>query len=718
MYYVSDDFLTAISKKERENNITGTIILNDGTTISITNSNIVSGTLSIDKNCVDGDEIKLGSAYVAQLNISIYTDIDRYKLYNSIIELSYNLKTGIDENGAAIFEAAPLGIYTINEANRVGKQVSIVAYDNMLQLDIPCARINSGVTPFEILKMISDATHVELAQTQEEIDEMCLKDSEGNVVKIGIKNDNDISTYRDLLYYTAQFLGGFATIDRQGKIKINHYHKTEDITIPDSIRSSSSFSDYYFEVTGLTIPVTGNITKEQKEEEIERNVGLLKQQILDADAAYAAAYEQINEEEGIKAEEIRKKGLSADEESEALRLLTIQYNNIRKMLKQSYDQSVQTYQSEIENLMSQKESSDLYVNLMVGNADGFVLNLEENPLLFYGTLETKRALVENMANKIIGLIYTPCNFSVLENPLLELGDMVKCTGYNTPASGAYSVITKTNFKYRKGQSIEAVGKNLKLSGSTVKSKTDRQYSSATSSAEAASIGTVEYRNTNMITINENKTLLANLEISLLKDATPLAHGQAVLNVTKPGRFKITYELNGELHKNYTVNFFSQTGENTMTLFDVLGGATASTTNRFVVYIVSLPYETVREVVKEVITEEVDEKGNIIEIVTEEIVEEIVTEYGEATIEKENLLIALFGSYINDNPDWDGTLTLSDDVYLEHRPLKMIATGEDDVDVTLYDVVGANVEDEVEMFENKNGLMDMEDEVLIEFFDPE
>lgn len=705
MYKASEYFIAALQKSNRTTKMEGSIILNDGTTIAIGPHNIASDTTDLDISCVSEEEITLGSVSANQLSIAIYTDIDRYKLYDAILTLDFSIQVEY-EDGTTAFETVPLGIFVISEANREGRKVNITAYDNMLLLDTNCTQLRSGITPYGMLEMIADAVNLELAQTQEEIDAMCARDSEGNVIKIGIKNDENIRTYRDLLHYLAEFLGGFAVIDRLGKIKINHFHMVEDIIIRDSIRKDSSFSDYQVSITGITIPVTGNITKEQKDEEIDRNVSILKQSILNTDEAYTISIEEINEEEAVKKAEIEARGLSKEEEEAALRLLTIQYNNIRKMLKTSYDQTVQTYQSEIDNLLKQKDSDDLYVNLMVGDATGRVLELSENPLLFYGTLETKRKLVENMANKILGLVYTPSETVIFANPLLEPGDMVKYTGYNTPASGIWSVITSQNFLYRRGHTITAVGKNQKLSNSTIKSKSDKQYASAESSAQAASVKVVTFKNSKSISINENKTPIAKLELSLLTDAVPQATGQAILNVTKEGIFRIIYELNGILHTFQPLQICRE-GYNTLNIFDVLSEATASGTNRFNVFMVSEPYQ----VKKEIITEEVDEKGNVIEVIKEII----TTEYGTAEIDKENVYIALLGSQINTNPEWNGELSLEDEVYLVYGKLKTFDY-DDECVVEILDIVKNSFEEEYELpHTGKLPLLETEESISIEFY---
>ena len=653
MYYVSDEFLKAIKSNSRQSYISGYLILNNGNTIELSNKNIVSGSLSIDAYCVSGQEITIGSTIMAQLNISIFTDIDRYTLSNGIIKLNYNLKTGTTENGASIYEKVELGTWSINQAARAGKQVSITAYDNMILLGGTCTQLRSGVTPWDLLVMISEATGVGLAQTQEEIDAMCAKDNEGNVLKIGIKNENDISTYRDLLYYISQFLGGFATIDRRGKIKINQFHKTADIEIAENIRTKSSFSDYKVKISGLSIPVTGNITKDQRDDDIDKTIKTIKDEIILLDEEYAEKVAE-NEiaEENAKNEVLKDTTLTDEQKQVRIEDITTQYLNKNYILKQEYTENRNSLLDEIENLEKQKDESSVYTTIMYGDSSGTVLKLDENPLLFYGTLDTKRKLVSNIAEKIVGLEYTPCSISIFENPLIELGDMINCTGYNTEGS-VLSVVTKYVFKYHAGQTIESIGKELT---SKTKTSSDRQKESTATAIANATMHVNSFRNQNEISISNTLSLLASLELAMTADATPMASGQAVLNVTQAGNFKLLYELNGVLH-TFTPRQRCEVGYYTLNLFNVLENVKTDATNKFNVYLVSED-ETIEEIIQEIV-EETDEQGNVTEKVVETVVEKVV--HGEATIMKEDVFLALFGSNITKSNEWNGELELYEDL---------------------------------------------------------
>ena len=76
-----------------------------------------------------------------------------------------------------------------------------------------------------VLKVACDSCKVEMAQTVNEISAM-----PNGKMTLGIYADNDIETFRDLIFYVAQVLGGFVrltdTADLSSSImRINLYGK-------------------------------------------------------------------------------------------------------------------------------------------------------------------------------------------------------------------------------------------------------------------------------------------------------------------------------------------------------------------------------------------------------------------------------------------------------------------------------------------------------------
>lgn len=69
---------------------------------------------------------------------------------------------------------------------------------------------------------------------------------------LSIYSDNDIETYRDVLYYTGQVLGGFFVINRAGELEFRKYGITPVMTVLQRHRFSSSFSDFITRYTAVS----------------------------------------------------------------------------------------------------------------------------------------------------------------------------------------------------------------------------------------------------------------------------------------------------------------------------------------------------------------------------------------------------------------------------------------------------------------------------------
>lgn len=242
MYPVSDAFMQAIESNTRKYYWSGTITTLDKKIYEFGNENIVKGSGYISRQCCGNSEIELGSVYAAELGISLFCDIDRYTLDGAEIKLWFHL---VLENGGT--ESIPLGVFYVAEANRHIKTLELKAYDAMLNLDKNFNKGLSSAYPYEFLSLLSKVCHVELAQTKEEIEAL-----PNGTELLGIYQDNDIESWRDFLYYLAQTLGCFASIDRYGKLCLTAYGNTAVMAVGSRHRFSSSFSDFVTRYTAVS----------------------------------------------------------------------------------------------------------------------------------------------------------------------------------------------------------------------------------------------------------------------------------------------------------------------------------------------------------------------------------------------------------------------------------------------------------------------------------
>ena len=241
MYPVSEAFLQAVQENTRRYYWTGKIITKAGVVHEFSEKDIVKGSGYISSQCCGSTEMELGTVYSAEMGITLFSEIDRYTLEDALIEPFYHLLVGDN------YETVPMGIYEISEANRSIRCLEIKAYDYMLRFEKDFNVTETIGNAYEIVSMCCKACKVELAHSQAEMEAM----PNGSTV-LSIYSENDIETYRDVLFYIGQVLGGFFCINREGKLELRKYGNEPVMNISNKQRFSSSFSDFITKYTAIS----------------------------------------------------------------------------------------------------------------------------------------------------------------------------------------------------------------------------------------------------------------------------------------------------------------------------------------------------------------------------------------------------------------------------------------------------------------------------------
>lgn len=160
-------------------------------------------------------------------------------------ELDERFEQVIRDDG--IYETIPMGIFEVSEANRRVRTLEITAYDYMLRFDKAFRMAESIGTAYDFMVLCARACQVELAQSRAEIEQMA-----NGTLALSIYEDNDIETYRDLLSYVGQVLGGFFVINRGGKLELRKYGNQPVLIVERKQRFSSSFSDFITRYTAVS----------------------------------------------------------------------------------------------------------------------------------------------------------------------------------------------------------------------------------------------------------------------------------------------------------------------------------------------------------------------------------------------------------------------------------------------------------------------------------
>ena len=209
MYPVSEAFLQAVQENTRRYYWTGRITTKAGVVYEFGNEDIVKDSGYISGQCCGSTEIELGTVYAAEMGITLLSEIDRYSLEAALVELYYHLRLA---DGS--YEVVPMGVFEVSEANRRIRCLEIKAYDFMLRFDKKFNSKNTQGNAYEIIMLCCKACKVEFAQTEEEIVSM-----PNGAEALSLYGENDVETYRDVLFYIGQVLGGFFAINRVGMLR-------------------------------------------------------------------------------------------------------------------------------------------------------------------------------------------------------------------------------------------------------------------------------------------------------------------------------------------------------------------------------------------------------------------------------------------------------------------------------------------------------------------
>ena len=242
LYPVSEAFLQAVQENTRRYYWTGRITTKAGVEYSFGNKDIVKGSGYVSNQCCGSTELELGTVYAAEMGITLFSDINRYTLEDAKVELFYHLRLG---DGS--YEEVPMGVFEVSEANRTLHCLELKGYDHMLRFEKSFNGFETVGNAYAFLALCCKACRVELAHTQAEIEAM----PNGSEI-LSVYTENDIETYRDVLFYVGQVLGGFFCINRAGKLELRKYGNKPVMTVSDRHRFSSSFSDFITRYTAVS----------------------------------------------------------------------------------------------------------------------------------------------------------------------------------------------------------------------------------------------------------------------------------------------------------------------------------------------------------------------------------------------------------------------------------------------------------------------------------
>jgi hypothetical protein len=470
MIPISEAYRTKMFDQVQTHALIGTI---DG--IEFTDADVIG--VSYTNRCSD-KKVALGSVNIGVLKLTFLKDLlNRGDYYGKVIELSDSLLVGYDEEEDPIWEAVPIGVFYVGEATWTAEgMVDVTAYDCLSKMDIPLAMAQTSGYLYNFCMTIAQHTGTTFGMTQEECEALVNGDA-----LISPYEDNDMTTYRDMVSKLATIVGGFARATRDGNWEIKPFDDTPVLSIGNTRRfSGAKYSDFQTRFDGL-----------------------------------------------------------------------------------SY-----------EDVMTTGET------FYIGDPDGFVMEIGNNPFLQYGSPGVVKARVTAIFEQVKKMKYTPFDVSMLPAfCALDLGDVISFTNDYTGNTSTGCIMSLT-WTYNKSFKVQCYGSNPNLRSG--QSKSDHQSKGAASANKDGRISTYVGMNIQQFNIDTIKQEILRTMFTTSSQQAVLTLTEVKFNLTEPGEVEVYYYLNGEELEYIPKETYSETGAHTLSLMYPLEGLEKDRKYRFVV----------------------------------------------------------------------------------------------------------------------------------------
>ena len=266
-------------KYNAEQNINGILTLSNGTSVTLSNDNILQNSLTFRESAVNGG-FGVGGVIANQIDIALFLDLyNPFLLSSASIDLSAKYKFDDDTS-----QAIPIGTFYVDDGSveRGRTTVSFTAYDGMILFDKPIGKNTAFkyLTPYKLIKAACDACGVVCGTYETAINAM----PNGTRTFVWEKQEQSY-TYRDLLAYTLQIIGAFGRINRSTKkFEVVRFSDTSDFSINEDNAIKRNVSDTKVSVMGakyedtivggdtFAIDLSGNPLLENASDTLRKNV--------------------------------------------------------------------------------------------------------------------------------------------------------------------------------------------------------------------------------------------------------------------------------------------------------------------------------------------------------------------------------------------------------------------------------------------------------------
>ena len=220
MFPVTDEYLAAQRAPFREERITGTVQLRDGTFIAVSNDTIVQGSLSITRQAFRSDKFDIGMLSSAIMNIRIKDDrAYDHEFSGARVSLIYGIVTSETEDGIKRWYSVPLPpFYVDGHGSRQRNYIKLTAYDPVRLLSVAAPSDIPTGSLYAALSYVCGNCGVTLGMVEKEFD---LLPNSGVIPDF---SSESIETCADVVMWIAQTVNCCAFCNYSGQLVFRQYY--------------------------------------------------------------------------------------------------------------------------------------------------------------------------------------------------------------------------------------------------------------------------------------------------------------------------------------------------------------------------------------------------------------------------------------------------------------------------------------------------------------
>lgn len=431
MRATSNDYKRAIHDDNRNFSAEISMTLSDKTVLSLDSSQLMSGGISFTASSSDENAFTIGDTVCEECTVeinNINNDYGKYNFLKAVFFVSLILK--IDENTTETIKKGP---FTVSKSESDDQTITLSAYDNMIK--------------FEKKYLLSSRGYpATLKQITEEACRICgVSDQNYNMPSIYSDDDYQVpganeppeleTTYRDIIGWVAQILGGYAKINSGGYLQFFWYNSS----VFSNDLDGGNFTDYksgdsadggnFKSYTSDTDYDGGGFNSGTGSMGLCHNIyALTSQNIANNDITIGnikvRAYVR-DSVEGYFANDMFYS--DSEHKSKVSGIINVLF--VDKDSKKTYRWNSQT----------DKFILYTYDAYTTNAGDSYCITIEENPLIY---LEQSRRVMLWIAEKLIALRFRPMELEALSDPAIEAGDPAYVTDRKGDTYQTYFTMVK------------------------------------------------------------------------------------------------------------------------------------------------------------------------------------------------------------------------------------------------------------------------------------